>query len=377
MAPKRHCLTNPCRSRSTTSDGIIHSSRGPPNRFPIRAANTPPLQLRTQLHSSQGDRIGDSYFSPSMDSPASSRASSSPGVFANSRNMLPNGWNAEEHHSRHTAPAMGRMVPREINGSSTYSSTSRTASRGPSLPPPSSVQSAFMISRMRSASSPDIHNPHLQPRRAHNQQPAVPELPPFPTHIAYASGLSRSQTSSPSSGMLGTGRTTPHMSSLSREILSPRHPRENSGYGQEIYDYQETRLSHHSRTPTVGSIDIREPQKLTPRAATSAAQVAELQIPSQLKVKVHCPSAGSTMTLVVSTNISFQSLKDRIDAKLQRSTNLSLSAGNVDLKYIDEDDFVSIQSDEDVQTAFETWREQQRNFVSTGQMFEIELYVQE
>ena len=82
------------------------------------------------------------------------------------------------------------------------------------------------------------------------------------------------------------------------------------------------------------------------------------------------------MTLVVSTNISFQSLKDRIDAKLQRSTSLSLSGGNVKLKYVDDDDFVSIQSDEDVQTAFESWKEQQRSQVAAGQMGEIELFVQ-
>lgn len=83
------------------------------------------------------------------------------------------------------------------------------------------------------------------------------------------------------------------------------------------------------------------------------------------------------MTLVVSTNISFQSLKDRIDAKLQRSTSVSLSQGQVKLKYLDDDDFVSIQSDEDVQTAFETWKEQQRD-VNTGgqQLGEIELFCQ-
>jgi cell division control protein 24 len=81
----------------------------------------------------------------------------------------------------------------------------------------------------------------------------------------------------------------------------------------------------------------------------------------------------------VSTNITYQTLKDRIDAKLQRSTNLSLGdrgpkESQVKLKYLDEDDFVSIQSDEDVQTAFETWREQKGEGI-TG-MGEIELFCQ-
>lgn len=105
--------------------------------------------------------------------------------------------------------------------------------------------------------------------------------------------------------------------------------------------------------------------------------------PAQLKVRVHCPSASQTLTLVVSTTITYQTLKDRIDAKLQRSTNLTLgdrvSQGgperiHVKLKYLDEDDFVSIQSDEDVQTAFETWREQSGEGI--GGMGEIELYCQ-
>jgi len=100
--------------------------------------------------------------------------------------------------------------------------------------------------------------------------------------------------------------------------------------------------------------------------------------PTQLKVKVHCPSASQTLTLVVPLNISCQSLKDRIDAKLQRSTNMSLSdrgpKEQVKLKYLDEEDYVSIQSDEDVQTAFETWREQRGEGI--GGMGEIELFCQ-
>lgn len=99
--------------------------------------------------------------------------------------------------------------------------------------------------------------------------------------------------------------------------------------------------------------------------------------PTQLKVKVNCPSVSQCLTLVVPLNISYQSLKDRIDAKLQRSTNLSLSerglqAGGqlVKLKFLDEEDYVSIQSDEDVQTAFETWE------AAGGNIGEVELFCQ-
>jgi cell division control protein 24 len=98
-------------------------------------------------------------------------------------------------------------------------------------------------------------------------------------------------------------------------------------------------------------------------------------LPAQLKVKVHVESTMSTYTFVVSPTISFQTLKDRIDVKLQRSSSLSLSSGKVKLKYLDDDDYVSIQSDEDVQMAFETWRDSQRAMNAVG-IGEIDLYIQ-
>jgi cell division control protein 24 len=119
-----------------------------------------------------------------------------------------------------------------------------------------------------------------------------------------------------------------------------------------------------------------DPRTQSPPMGATTPAVQEVATPSQLKVKVHCPSAGSSMTLVVSLNISYQSLKDRIDAKLQRSTNVSLSSGAVKLKYLDEGDYISLQSDEDVQTAFESWKEQQRDHITAGQMGEIELFCQ-
>jgi len=109
----------------------------------------------------------------------------------------------------------------------------------------------------------------------------------------------------------------------------------------------------------------------------SDAGAATTPQPTQLKVKVHATAAGQVLTLVVPLNITYMSLKDRIDAKLQRSTNISLSdrGGNqVKLKYLDDDDYVNIGSDEDVQTAFETWREQKgEGLVGMG---EIELFCQ-
>jgi cell division control protein 24 len=126
-------------------------------------------------------------------------------------------------------------------------------------------------------------------------------------------------------------------------------------------------------TPPPASFSPPPPTSFAQQATAPPNPQASPEAPTQLKVKVNCPSASQTLTLVVPLNISYQSLKDRIDAKLQRSTAMSLSdrgGGNVvKLKYLDDDDFVSIQSDEDVQTAFETWREQ-----SGGGMGEVELW---
>ena len=126
------------------------------------------------------------------------------------------------------------------------------------------------------------------------------------------------------------------------------------------------------------------PPPATLHSAVSAPPRApgDAGYPTQLKVRVHCigattPSEPTKLSLVVPANISYQSLKDRIDAKLQRSTSFRLSEqapkeAQVKLKFLDEDDYVSIQSDEDVMSAFETWREQQQ-----GQgMAEVELFCQ-
>lgn len=97
-------------------------------------------------------------------------------------------------------------------------------------------------------------------------------------------------------------------------------------------------------------------------------------LPAQVKVKVKVPSEGSTMTLVVSYHITYATLKERIDAKLARHSNLSLATGSVKLKFFYDDEFISIQNDEDVQTAFETWKEQRPDLMSPGMLGEIEFF---
>jgi cell division control protein 24 len=98
-----------------------------------------------------------------------------------------------------------------------------------------------------------------------------------------------------------------------------------------------------------------------------------MPLPTQLKVRVNCDS-GNYVTLVVAFNITYQSLIDRIDAKLARFTASSIGRGKLKLSYRDEDgDLVRIESDDDIQIAFMDWREGMRSMYSGG-VGEIELF---
>ncbi|KAF2400984.1 hypothetical protein EJ06DRAFT_415729 [Trichodelitschia bisporula] len=396
------------RSRSATNEslGPMGANRVPPRQFPM-GAQAPVLAVRTQTPGSYqqvaaigpNEQIMDSYFSPTAESPLSTRSSGqlSNGMFPFPRQPvppMPNGWNTDDQN-RYTAPAMPRQGSRDgpLNG---YPAAGRNAMQRPSLPPNPS-QSSLAQNRLRSASSPDIQNPGAARRIADPSQPGVPDLPPFPTHYAYSPAiLNRAANNSPSQ-LMGPPPNAPVRSAtqspgvqLQRERLGSRgmssqlHQEYSAGgpaahmppMPRAVTDRPEMRAV----TPA-SSLDARlmtpnpyDPRGLAPPNMTPMVSDPDLGIPTQLKVKVHCPAAGSSMTLVIPTNISYQLLKDRIDAKLQRSTNMSLSSGHVKLKYLDEEDYVNIQSDEDVQMAFENWKEQHSGV--GGQIGEIELFVQ-
>jgi len=79
--------------------------------------------------------------------------------------------------------------------------------------------------------------------------------------------------------------------------------------------------------------------------------------------------------LVVAFNITYQSLIDRIDAKVGRFSNNAIARGTMRLRYQDEDgDFVTIESDDDIYIAFQEWRDVQTQQFGTGQLGEIELF---
>lgn len=247
--------------------------------------------------------------------------------------------------------------------------------------------------RHRSASSPDVHQARAGPKRVGAQQPPVPDMPaPYQTLNAAAHMAQRSQSNSPAlpNGLPARGMSTSPNSQRERSYSLRRDDVAQSGFPpfsggapsavtSAFPQPPQSRGATPTQSATAAAAAAQRSQTVSPPAPS-----ANLPPPTQLKVKVHCPSASQVLTLVVPLNISYQSLKDRIDAKLQRSTNLTLGGGVsvvgkdnvVKLKYLDDDDFVTIQTDEDVQEAFESWREQTQNGETVLGMGEIELFCQ-
>jgi cell division control protein 24 len=86
--------------------------------------------------------------------------------------------------------------------------------------------------------------------------------------------------------------------------------------------------------------------------------------PTQLKVRVNFDD--TYMTLLVDFNITYQSLIERIDAKIARVSNNSISGGTMRLKYKDEDgDLIAMESDSEKRLAFQEWLESQNNQLHT------------
>jgi hypothetical protein len=84
---------------------------------------------------------------------------------------------------------------------------------------------------------------------------------------------------------------------------------------------------------------------LEPVAAGEATQFPKL-------FKVRVAYKGNFVTLMISTNITYQRFINRIDAKVGRFSSNSISRGQLKLRYFDEDgDFVSVICDEDLQLA--------------------------
>ncbi|KAL9115195.1 MAG: hypothetical protein Q9227_000989 [Pyrenula ochraceoflavens] len=395
----RNASSTSLRSRSATngsgnSSSTYTSSRPP--RFPMPdPGSLPPLNTAI-LHNqpSPSDPAGQSYFSPvterdtSTPISASARSSSQSAFASYNRYGTPvnGGWSQPEENNRNTAPAMSRNMSRDPSNGNPYLVNGR--GQRPSLPP--SSNSRDNSSRMRSASSPDIHQNLPPNRRYPNGQPMpngehVPTVPPIPSHVAgRVAPVNRNQSGSPTNGVPLSIRTAspaapPQYGLPPRPGLASYHTDATGMYQQRTYPRDDPRMDPRSimtiNTPSTIASDrtFSPPLPTSSSISTSSTFVENDEMPSQLKAKVLFDD--NYITLIVPRNIQFRSLTDRIDAKLGRLTSQSIGSNTLRLRYRDEDgDYIWIDSDEAVQEAFLDWRERNANKLSAGTSEEIVLY---
>ncbi|ETS78983.1 hypothetical protein PFICI_08836 [Pestalotiopsis fici W106-1] len=382
----RNASSTSLRSRSATGEStqsIAGMARAPPPRFPLPA---PPNQLSLQTGAgppqgagSPGPRLGDSYFSPATESPISTRTSAASSMQFTAGYPFPKAGTplGMEDNNRYTAPAMPRAPSRDGSSPVNAYAMSGRNPRGPSMPVMASRESLAAQQRNRSYSTPDINGQLSNGRRSNSTTP-VPAVPGIPSHLAtHDPSVPRSQNGSPMPDMPmrtstqspGAQRTHQSHGSLGGQMgqfpAKPLYPGRTTPAPSGAPSNVPTPLQLDNRTAVSPSL---------PTAASSLFSPAPDAMPTQLKVKVHCDS-GNYITLVVAFNITYQSMIDRIDAKLSRFTDSSIGKGNLKLRYRDEDgDFVSIESDEDIQIAFLEHREGSKNQYNLGGVGEIELF---
>lgn len=364
------------KSRNSSSTSLRSAAIHPngttrPPRFPLpdpAGAYAPPLSVMTNLPpgmDSPGEVAGNSYFSPGGDSPQSTRSSSQASMYGFQRQTTPRLSNDDGKHR--TAPAMARAPSRDgnrpLNG---YTLEGRTVLR-PSLPVMAGPQTAHQQltmtqSRLRSASTPDIHANGGRPRYANGQlQPPVDvPVPPIPSHMAqHRAPVNRSQTSSPTNGNLPI-RSNTHSPMLHRDRPQRQHQDQN-GYDQQMQQRLQaipdnTPRQYFEGTYADASLDLVNATTSPKPAASTPLLAGGASYPPQLKVKVYFEPQPSHVTIVVPIVIKCQILTDRIDSKMQKVTNASIAQGTAKLKYRDsEGDKISIQTDSDIFLAIEDW----------------------
>ena len=372
---------------------IAGHGRMPPPKNPIAEHGSgmyaPPLSLNTSIPpgtaASPGEFPGNSYFSPTNDSPTSIRSTSQQSFPHFARQQTAAGHWPHEEHKHRTAPAMGRAPSREGPlPPNSYAVNGRTVTR-PSLPAMAASQNLqqqlSQPSRLRSASTPDIHNPNgpaaRRPGTSNLQTPAenVP-MPPIPSHVVQGRApLNRSQTSSPVDSQLpirsGTQPPLAHRDRAHRQFQEPISYDRQGQRMQQNFE-SETRDYHHGHY-------TEEPTQLTPQSTeTSSSTNSIMDYPNQLKVRVKFDPEPSHVTIVVPTFIKHRSLTDRIDSKMAKVTAASIAKKSARLRYEDSDgDMVRIETDEDVHLAIEDWATQNERQILEGPAPDFELHWQQ
>lgn len=334
--------------------GFPTKGRAPPMKYPAAFAGTP-LTLRTQQLHSAGpgpmDVGANSFFSPSLESPMSARTSASSGIgpFIRQSTSTANNWPTEDS-ARFTAPTP--MTRPSQNGYGAIDSSRN--GRMPVHP------SSLAQTRSRSASSPDVQG--RLPTLAN-----APPLPLMPSHLGNQPPIGRMQGNAPNyaNGRVASGSS---MSPVSKLKSGSQSRDFTSGEGSPEYD---TYYSQNNRTSAqTQSSGAFSPPLL--RGSVSSEGAAILSF----KIKVYVPSEGTTFVLIAGSHITYRNLRDRIDAKLARCSSMAVGLGSLRLQFKDDGEMISIQTDEDVQTAFDLWRESHmhRDSVISSQSGEIEIF---
>ncbi|KAL9601935.1 MAG: hypothetical protein Q9219_002159 [cf. Caloplaca sp. 3 TL-2023] len=359
------------------------------------SAIAPPLSLNTNVPpgpNTPNEFPGTSYFSPAADSPSSTRSSSQATTYPFPRQATPNNWPPEDNKHK-TAPAPSGASSRDGPGSfNTYQLNGRTVMR-PSLPAMSPSQAMLAAqqlantqSRMRSASTPNIHDPMAAQnggpgarRYANGQvQPTIDNIPvpPIPPHMAQMrTHPNRSQNNSPTNGPLPIRNAT----------QSPMFPRDRPMATAESNVHQPTSSRDHiglQVDPRLHNQGGYGPAQITvlrsPPMTVHTTSENNIPLPSQLKVKIWFEPLPSHVTIVVPIVIKHRSLIDRIDSKMVKISSASISRGAARLLYRDmEDDMVLIASDEDIQIAIEDWGQVNEEALRNGDVKDFELHWEE
>ena len=388
IGPTQSSFTVSRNPSSNSLRSIAGPGRMAPPRFQLQehgnGLNAPPLSLNTNIApgtASPGEVPG-SCFSPTNDSPTSTRSTSQQSFPQFTRPpTAPGHWPHEENKHR-TAPAIGRGPSREGPAPpNSYIVNGRTVTR-PSLPVMASQNPQQQLiqqsqSRLRSASTPDIHNlngpgarrpgtSHLPP-----QAENVP-MPPIPSHMVPGRApLPRSQTSSPVDSQLPI-RSTTHSPSVQPNRHRPyQEPISYDPPGQRFQE-SEARDDHYDH-------NAKELTQLTPQSTeTSMSTNSIIDYPNQLKVRVKFDPEPSHVTIVVPTFIKHRSLTDRIDSKMAKVTTASIAKKTARLRYEDSDgDMIRIETDEDVHIAIDDWAKLNERQILEGPAPDFELHWQQ
>ena len=397
LGPSRNASSNSLRTAATLAGSSMlpldrSTNRMPASRFPPQElasnAYTPPLSLHTNIPpkvESPGDFAANSYFSPTAESPMSTRSSSQNANYFLPRQATPgNGWPNDDNKHK-TAPAISNTQSRDATGTlNSYIVNGRTVQR-PSLPAMAASQNpqqmAIAQSRLRSVSTPDIHNANSSgPRRYANGQLQPPidntPVPPMPLHIAQMRApVNRSQANSPSNAQLSIRSAT-----QSPQLQQHRQQHQADAPYRVA---QQNALGITGSSPISSTLPtpqlIPQPgitlQAIRSPAPSQAVTGKDIPYPSQLKVKIWFDPAPSHVTIVVPIIIKHRSLVDRIDSKMVKISSASISNNTARLRYRDGDgDILTIASDEDVSLAIEDWALSHLQQLHQGVVSDFELY---